>query len=86
MYEGLWGEYLNKLESHIQWNPILLNLQYYHSLLNYNHSKLYRVYRGKQSFFSRTIFQPLREETAKYHSVVSFVSILNVHFFKMMIL
>ena len=34
----LWGKYLNKLENHMLWIPILLNFN--HSLLNLNHSQV----------------------------------------------
>ena len=83
MHACLWGKYLNKLDKLMSWSLISLNLQYYnHSLLSYNHSQVIHSLpweANSRSYFSRTIFQPLPKETAKYCFALS-LSILHAHF------
>ena len=82
MHACLWEKYLNKLDKLMSWSLIPLSLQYYnHSLSSYNHSQIIHSLPWEANFgsyFSRTIFQPLRKQTAKYCVALS-LSILHTH-------
>ena len=85
IHSCLWGTYLNKLDKVMSWSLISLNLQYYnHSLLSYNHSQV--MHSLLWSCFSGTIFHPFPKETTKYHCVALSLSILNAHFFRIIVL
>ena len=89
MHACLWEKYLDKLEKFMSWSLISLNLQYYnHSTQLQSQPSYTKFVVGSKlwSCFSRTIFQPLPEETAKYNCVALSLSIIYTHFFKMIIL
>ena len=71
----------------MSWGLISLNLQYFNnSLLSYSHSQVIHSLpweTNSGSCFSRTIFQTLLKETAKYHRVALSLGILLTHFFRM---
>ena len=82
----LWGKYLNKVVTYVvDPNFIKFAVLKPHSVTIT--AKLYIVCCGKQTleYLSRTIFQPLPEETAKCHCVALSLSILQTHFFTMII-
>ena len=84
MHACLRGNYLNKLDKVMSWSLNSLNFKYYnHSLLSYNHSQFIHSLPWEASSgsnFSRTIFQILPKETAKYHCFALALSILHSYF------
>ena len=53
----IWGKYLNGLEGHMLWSPILLSLQHYNYIsLSYSHSRVYMENKVLGSFCQITGF------------------------------